>query len=112
MLTGIVLEPHESLAISSDDLRDCYHTFVVGEARWRRNALNFELAAGACRRWSCFTADLLHAGPLLPCLRTMAMGDHLAVEFAQAAHHGVLRRLCGAMRSAELENGIMSGPSS
>jgi len=38
---------------------------------------------------------------MLVCLRTLAMGDNLAVEIAQQAHSNVLKLYCGALRPAE-----------
>ena len=40
-------------------------------------------------------------GPLLICLKTLAMGDSLAVEIAQQSHTNVLRKLCGSMLDSE-----------
>jgi len=97
LLTAIHLRPNERLRICSDDLREFYYTFLVSPARAELNALGVEYPASAFAGFRAWSADL--AGlTVLPCLASLAMGDALAPEVAQAAHAGLLARLCGGMR--------------
>ena len=105
LLTAVHLRPREHLRMCSDDLREFYYTFLVSPARSDFNALGVEYAASdfvGFRAWSAELAGLT----VLPCLASLAMGDALAPEVAQAAHAGLLARMCGAMRP---ENVVANG---
>ena len=101
LLTMLQLEPADMFRFNADDLSDYYYTFRVSKARAYRNAFRLKLHANDVRGFSCFNQSL-EGKPLLLCLKTLAMGDNLAVEIAQAAHSTVLRVLCSAMRSHEV----------
>merc|ERR1712015_388017 len=100
LLCALVLPPGRGLLIGSDDLRDFYHSFVVGAVRAKRNAFNVVFPAAAFESFAAYRPEL--AGlDVVPCLNTLGMGDSLAVEIAQAAHLGLLRRI-GAGLSGQL----------
>ena len=97
-LLGLLsLKPHECFRFSADDLTDFYYTFVVSEARAKRNAFKMRFRPSELQHFKCFSPDLEKYPEILVCLRTLAMGDSLAVEIAQMAHTAVLRQLCAAM---------------
>ncbi len=101
MLALLHLEDAEMFRISADDLSDYYYTFRVSEARARRNSIRCVFKRSEIQHLSCF--DPSHPGDeYLIALKTLAMGDSLAVEIAQQSHFNVLSRLCGAMLPAEV----------
>ena len=101
LLTMLHLEPHEIFRFNADDLSDYYYTFKVSPLRAKRNAFRVKLHGSDVRHFSCFSPDM-EGKELLLCLKTLAMGDNLAVEVAQSAHASVLRILCSAMRTHEV----------
>lgn len=82
----------------SDDIADCYHQFAVSERRARRNHLRFILSASEASEFSGFHAGLGDA--IVPCFKSLGMGDSWAVEIAQHAHHGLLQSV-GLRRPSE-----------
>ena len=85
---------------SADDLSDYYYTFVVSSERSKRNAIRMEFSLDEISHFKCFS-ESLGQGPFAICLKTLAMGDNLAVEIAQSAHTNVLRQLAGSMLEHE-----------
>eukprot|EP00435_Cladocopium_sp_Y103_P069666 s198_g33.t1 len=100
MLGLLHLEDDQAFRFSADDLTDYYYTFVVSEERGKRNALRVVFQSQEVEHFQCFRPDM-HGRPLLICLRTLAMGDNMAVEIAQQAHSNVLKFLCGALKPEE-----------
>ena len=100
MLGLLSLGAGEMYRFSADDLSDYYYTFVVSEARAQRNAFRLRLQGSEVSHLRCFKEELRNK-EVLVCLKTLAMGDGLAVEIAQQSHANVLRYLCGAMRPHE-----------
>ena len=96
MLGLLHLEADEVFRFQADDLSDFYYTFRVPYKRALRNVFRMKLD------W-CDIAGLSCADPILKNkqiavgLKTLAMGDSLAVEIAQQAHSNILKQLCGAM---------------
>ena len=100
MFSLIALAPDEALRLSSDDLREYYHTFIVSRARAKRNCIGLAFSASELSGFRAFDPSE-HAGrPLYLALRTLAMGDSLAVELAQESHLRLLESV-GAMRPSE-----------
>ena len=100
MLGLLHLRDDEVFRYSADDLTAFYYTFFVSPERAMRNALRLEFESHELEHFKCFR-DEFHGEKLLICLKTLAMGDNLAVEIAQQSHGNVLRFLCGAMRPSE-----------
>lgn len=101
-LLGLLhLSPDDMFRFSADDLSDYYYTFKVSQNRARRNAFRLVLQSTDVEHFRCYDPSM-KGKPLLLCLKTLAMGDNLAVEIAQAAHAKVLRVHCGSMRSGEV----------
>lgn len=96
MLSLLSLDDHEMFRFNADDLSDYYYTFVVSSKRSKRNAIRMEFAAHEISHLQCYR-ESLGPGPFAICLKTLAMGDNLAVEIAQSAHTNVLRQLAGSM---------------
>ena len=100
-LIGLIqLQPHEVVRISADDLSEMYYTFRVPERRARRNALRMKFQCHELSRFKCFDPSI-HRGTCYLALGSLAMGDSLAVEIAQQAHHQVLFQLAGCMLETE-----------
>ena len=100
-LIGLIqLQPHEVVRISADDLSEMYYTFRVPEKRARRNALRMKFQCHELSRFKCFDPSI-HRGTCYLALGSLAMGDSLAVEIAQQAHHQVLFQLAGCMLETE-----------
>ncbi|CAE7178671.1 unnamed protein product, partial [Symbiodinium microadriaticum] len=78
--------PDEVLRLSRDDLREFYHTFIVSSARARRNCIGVRFQARELRSFRAFDPAKHEGRRLYLALRTLAMGDSLAVELAQEAH--------------------------
>ena len=100
MLSLLSLKDHEMFRFNADDLSDYYYTFVVSSKRSKRNAIRMEFSAHEIAHLSCYR-ESLGPGPFAICLKTLAMGDNLAVEIAQSAHTNVLRQLAGSMLEHE-----------
>ena len=90
----IILQPWESLRISSADLKDYFYQFQISEQRLARNlltgCLSLHEASLVFDRNMAPWAD--HRGRVYVGLNTLAMGDCSACEFAQGAHLGLLAR--------------------
>lgn len=96
-LLGLLhLEPSEIFRFQADDLSDYYYTIVVSSARAARNAIRMQFHWEELSHFKCFSDELI-GKDLLICLRTLAMGDNLAVEVAQQAHSNLLRDLVGSL---------------
>ena len=100
MLCLIGLRPNERLRFSSDDLREYYCTFIVSEARAKRNSLAMQFEAAELSHLKAFDPAKHSGRRLYIALRTLAMGDSLAVELAQEAHLHLLESV-GAMAPTE-----------
>ena len=108
-LLQIELLLNHHLYMSGTDLRDYYYCFCVEEKRWLRNSLLLQVSQSFARELSCFDPDVHDAMPLLPCLKTLAMGDNNAVELGQMAHvnPGIAAR---AFDASELLTSHSRGP--
>ena len=84
------LTEDEELRLHTEDLREFYHSFLVGEERSRRNAFKVKLSRTEASRFRCFRGFEDEQGPFTPVLNTMAMGDCNAVSFGQISHLGAL----------------------
>ena len=100
LLSSLHLQPFEGLRYHAADLSDFYHSFKVSRRRALRNRVRARFHAHELRGLSSFDPSLRE--PLGIGLNTLAMGDNLAVEVAQAAHTGLLRKLCGCMLPGEV----------
>ena len=100
MLSLLSLEPGFAYRFNADDLTDFYYTFCVSHRRASRNALRMEFSWDELKHLSCVDSSF-QGQRLLVCLKTLAMGDSLAVEIAQQSHSQVLQKLCGAMLPSE-----------
>ncbi len=93
-LCDIHLAEGEALVTCGTDLREFYYSFKVGEERLRRNALLLRVMPAELRGFRCHDPQLEKDGrPVVLGLRTLAMGDSMAVELAQTAHLGILVQL-------------------
>ncbi len=101
MIGLVQLADNEMLRISGDDLAEMYYTFRVPETRARRNCLRVVFHHHEVQHMSCYDPSVHHGRKLYIALSALAMGDSLAVEIAQQAHHQVLFQLAGAMRDDE-----------
>ena len=100
MLSLLTLEPGFVYRFNAHDLTDFYYTFCVSLDRASRNALRMEFSWDELKHLKCVD-ESFKGKTLLVCLKTLAMGDSLAVEIAQQSHCRVLQKLCGAMISSE-----------
>ena len=100
LLSLLHLEPHSMFGFSADDLSDYYYTFRVSDSRATRNAIRIKIPWYEVQHFSCFKPEFV-GKDLLVCLRTLAMGDSLAVEIGQSAHSNVIRQFCGGLLAAE-----------
>lgn len=100
MIGLVQLKSDEVLRISADDLAEMYYTFQVPDRRAIRNCLRVKFKASELSHLSCFD-PAKHHGECYISLGALAMGDSLAVEIAQQAHHQVLFQIAGSMRSQE-----------
>ena len=89
------------LRMSAEDLSEMYYTFKVSASRARRNAIRVRFQAHELSHFKAFDPQV-HVGDCYVCLNALAMGDNMAVEFAQQAHYNVLRTLANCMRPNEL----------
>ena len=97
LLSLLSLEPHQMFRFSADDLTDFYYTFKVSQTRAERNAFRVRFRPSELEHLKCFRPELHDSSSVLLCLSALAMGDSLAVEVAQQAHHNVLKQLAGSM---------------
>lgn len=89
--------------ISSDDLSEFYYTFRVSDTRAMRNSTGIPFRGSDLSHLSCFQPHLADRQVYIA-LKTLAMGDALAVEIAQQGHYN-LRVVCRSnveFRGAEL----------
>ena len=84
------LKPEQQAFIYAEDLREYYHAFLISRQRTLRNAFKLEVQPWQVQHLSCFDRSLAGKGALVPCLKTMAMGDLNAVSFGQVSHLSVL----------------------
>lgn len=80
----------EQLRLYAEDLREYYHAFLISPHRILRNAYLMKIERSDAKHLKAYTPDLAGYERLVPCLRTLAMGDTNAVAYGQAAHLGVL----------------------
>ena len=100
LLGSLTLRSDQALRFHAADLSDFYHSFKVSHARALRNRLRARFSSVELRDLSAYSPDLEE--PLGIGLNTLAMGDSLAVEVAQASHEGLLRQKCGSMLEGEV----------
>ena len=89
----LFLDSAHDLQLHTEDLKDFYHSFIVGEERALRNCLRIRVHPDTCLGLSAMTPALQAESMLVPALRafrSMAMGDTSAVGLAQCAHLGVV----------------------
>ena len=82
--------------IHTEDLKEFYHSFLVGEQRAKRNVFALELSFEDVRHLSACSRSL-RGHTIIPSLNTMAMGDLNAVAYGQTSHLSVILRT-GALR--------------
>ena len=93
-LCDIQLAEGEALVTCGTDLREFYYSFKIGDERLRRNALLLRVMPAELRGFRCYDPEWEKDGrPVVLGLRTLAMGDSMAVELAQTAHLGILVQL-------------------
>ena len=96
MLGLLHLEDDEVFRFQADDLSDFYYTFRVPHKRALRNTFRMALDWADVSRFKCASPTLKNRRVAVA-LKTLAMGDSLAVEIAQQAHSNILKQLCGSM---------------
>ena len=93
-LCDIQLDESEVLITTGTDLREFYYSFQVGQERLRRNSLLIRVMPSDLVGFRCYNPEWETEGrPVVLGLRTLAMGDSMAVELAQTAHLGILIQL-------------------
>ena len=85
-LLDISLEPSEDLLMSGDDLKDYYYMFEVNHSRACRNFLAGPLRGRDAMQFASCPSDVGEDELVYACLKSLAMGDCSACEFAQTAH--------------------------
>ncbi len=100
MLSLLSLDQSTAFRFNADDLTDFYYTFKVSPQRAERNAIRCLFDSSELSHLKSFDPQI-GTGPFLVCLRSLAMGDSLAVEIAQQSHTRVLQSLCGCMLQHE-----------
>ncbi|CAE8616972.1 unnamed protein product [Polarella glacialis] len=85
-----------------DDLEHYYHKWDVSAERCRSNPIGAPLPARWFKDFKSCPAGLGDDELLQPCWNGLPMGDHLAVDFAQAAHLRVLRSRGGMCETESL----------
>lgn len=85
-LIHIILEDHEKLLMSGDDLSNFFYTFKASPERITRNFLDWKIPIGAVQHMKSFPPHLQSEPFVYACLATLAMGDSAACEYAQASH--------------------------
>ncbi len=101
MLGLLHLKPDEAFRFSADDLSDYYYTIRVSDKRAHRNAIRHVFPAVEVSHLKCFDPKASHTHYLVA-LKSLAMGDSLAVEVGQQSHYNVLRKMCGSMLPREV----------
>ena len=89
LLTRAVLEEHEVLRSSGNDLRDFYYFFKTTDSRSRRNVLVSQFHPKQLCHLGAFRQNLLRSKVTYAALATLAMGDTQAVELAESCHLGL-----------------------
>lgn len=93
-LCDIHLDEGEALITCRTDLREFYYSFKVGDERLLRNSLLIGVMPSDLVGFRCYDPSWEAEGrPIVLGLRTLAMGDSMAVELAQTAHLGILVQL-------------------
>ena len=93
-LCDLHIAENSVLRTSGTDLREFYYSFAISEQRLRRNSLLISVKPEELRGFRCYDPALESEGrPVILGLRTLAMGDSMAVELAQTAHLGILIQL-------------------
>ena len=82
-LCGILLDDHEILLLSGEDLKDYFYAFTVSPERLRRNAFAMQVRPEQVQHLRSFEPWMSQCETLTPCLATMAMGDCQAVRWAR-----------------------------
>ena len=80
------LREDEEARVFSEDIREFYHAFLISPQRVLRNALAMEVEPYKVHKLKCFQPWMWKQQRLVPCLRTMAMGDCRAVTYGQVSH--------------------------
>ena len=96
LLCQLYLPEGQNLVISSDDLEDFYHGFVVGDRHAARNHIHGVFHGRDFEGWKAYKEEL-HDVQVVGCFKTLAMGTNFAVETAQHAHSVLLRRAGGLL---------------
>ena len=91
-LQHVFLEDHQNLIMQCEDLREFYHSFLIGDQRRCRNALKIQVKPDEVKHLKCFAEWMAGYDRLVPVLNTMAMGDTNSVTFGQVSHLSVLLR--------------------
>ena len=89
------------LRVCAADFSEIYYTFQVPYAQARRNCFRMKYEPHEVSLFSVFNEDLRSTCVYLA-LNTLAMGDSMAVEFAQQAHYNVLSSLGNFFRFEEV----------
>lgn len=106
--------PGEVVRLHAEDLREFYHAFRIPRERELRNAFKLRVPPSPVHQLEAFKESFLQCDEIVPCLKTMAMGDLNAVCYGQASHLGVLLQsklypltiLFASRRSLPVPNGL------
>lgn len=90
-LCDLSIPEGKTLLTSGTDLREFYYGFRISHERLCRNSLLIRMDPKQLRGFRCYNPALEAEGrPVVLGLKTLAMGDSMAVELAQTAHVGIL----------------------
>lgn len=101
LLCQLYLPAGKNLVISSDDLEDFYHGFLVDDRHAARNHIHGIFYGRDFQGWKAYREEL-HDAEVVGCFRTLAMGTNFAVETAQHAHSVLLRRAGGLLSKEQV----------
>ena len=88
-VTRIMLEPHQNLLASGNDLTDFYYLFKATKSRSRRNVLVGGVHPKEVQHLRALRPEHLDEKVIFGALGSLAMGDTQAVELAQSCHLGL-----------------------
>ena len=91
-LNFMYLEDEVVLLLHAEDLKDFYHSFVVGRERVLRNCFKMRCKPDDVAHLQCYKPEMAGETWLVPALCTMAMGDTNAVAFGQVSHLSLILR--------------------
>ena len=95
MLCELSVPAGYHLRVSADDLRNMYHAVPGTWERACSTPCGFIFKNRMFKGWACYRHDLPDDAPCYIAWRGIGMGDHTAVDLAQAFHcNGLMNTAC------------------